>query len=211
MRALLTSGYAAEVENQSQGGTNFGVVAQWQTASYNDMIAAVRATGALNPCGVGGNNYMGQLSYWETATPTDSTNQIFYEWHAYPNASTYANETANPFPSDGTTATDAGTVANYNPANALLAAGKCIFITEFGGWGGTSCTNGEPAMTNLLNWIFAQTHPVSNAAWQYNAYRASGTTSEQFYLNVYNSGSSGAYSPILGCGTVLKPRMLARA
>lgn len=209
--ALLTSGWASGVVNQSQGGTNYSITAQWQTAGYQDIVNAIRATGAQNPCGLSGNYWSGQVANFEIYTPIDSANQLFYEWHAYPNASSYANETADPWPSNGVTNPGSGTSANYNGANSLIAAGKCLFITEYGDYGGTTITGGCPSMTNLLNWIFEQTHPVSNAAWQFNSYRPYNTTSEQFFLNRWTDSTQTAYTAITGCGTVLQPRMLERA
>ena len=136
----------------------------WNIASMQQMIDAVRATGATNVVLVAGYNYAAAFDGWLANRPTDSLNQMGAVWHAYPAFGTkYGTpEAAQP---------------NFAPqiftqAQGILDAGIPIVITELG----ENCTNGvvgAPETTNMIKW--ADAHNVSLLGWSWNTwYNGSG-------------------------------------
>ena len=96
----------------------------WNIASYQQLISAVRSTGAPNVLLIGSVAYTSELSGWLANMPSDPLNQMAASWHPYP---TY-----------GTTW---GTPAYAQPQNSpqiftevqnILAAGIPVIITETG-------------------------------------------------------------------------------
>ncbi len=55
----------------------------YQAAGMQDMLDAVRASGARNVVMVGGVQYSGTLSRWLQYRPLDSANQVAASWHSY--------------------------------------------------------------------------------------------------------------------------------
>jgi aryl-phospho-beta-D-glucosidase BglC (GH1 family) len=207
---MLNGGYSNLIANNSQGGSNFSLTANWQVAGYQQMLNAIIATGAQNVCIINGNQYTQQTKNYLKYLPTDSRNQLAIGWHAYPNAQSYANEVAgNIWPCDGFTANDTPNPAAFTDALAILTAGLPLIATECGSWGGTTCTSGSPQVSKLV--AMADSNGFSIVGWQFNAPRTAGQVMARYYLNVFNSGSSGPYVPILGYGTVLNAWMTGHA
>ena len=71
------------------GGTCPGI--GYEVAGMQDLVDAVRATGATNVILVGGLAYSNDLSQWLTYKPTDPTGNLAAAWHIY-NFNTCANE-----------------------------------------------------------------------------------------------------------------------
>ncbi|MFN8537524.1 MAG: cellulase family glycosylhydrolase [Thermomicrobiales bacterium] len=63
------------------GGTCAGIA--YQAAGMQELVNAVRGTGATNLVMVGGVGYAGILSQWLTYRPTDSLNNLAASWHVY--------------------------------------------------------------------------------------------------------------------------------
>ena len=63
------------------GGTCSGVL--FQAAGMQEIVAAIRATGATNVIVLGGPQYANALSQWLTYEPTDPLNNIAAAWHVY--------------------------------------------------------------------------------------------------------------------------------
>jgi endoglucanase len=55
----------------------------WPVAGMNQLIAAVRGTGATNVVMAGGLSYSGDLSQWLAYKPTDSTGNLAASFHSY--------------------------------------------------------------------------------------------------------------------------------
>lgn len=58
--------------------------AGWPTAGMQQMVDAVRATGATNVVLTGGISWSNQMDGWLANAPTDPLNQLACAWHAYP-------------------------------------------------------------------------------------------------------------------------------
>jgi endoglucanase len=63
------------------GGTCPGV--SYQTAGMQQMVDAVRATGATQPLLIAGPQYAGDLDHWQEYAPTDPLNQLVASVHIY--------------------------------------------------------------------------------------------------------------------------------
>ncbi|MFJ7077044.1 cellulose binding domain-containing protein [Streptomyces sp. NPDC098781] len=71
------------------GGTCPGI--GYEVAGMQDLVDAVRGTGARNPILLGGLAYSNDLSQWLTYRPTDPAGNLAAAWHVY-NFNTCANE-----------------------------------------------------------------------------------------------------------------------
>ena len=117
---------------------NIDRVYNWQAAGTQEMLNAIRATGAKNVVLVNGLSYASVLGWVQNGArlqdymPTDtlSPHQLGIGWHTYAN-STYPTY-ENGYQSDRVT-TGGPSVQGYGYANDLLAAGYPIIITEYGG------------------------------------------------------------------------------
>jgi len=58
-------------------------VGAYTIAGMQEMLTAVRSTGAQNVVLVGGNNWAGDMSQWAANAPTDSTGNLVASVHAY--------------------------------------------------------------------------------------------------------------------------------
>ncbi len=58
-------------------------VGAYVIAGMQDMLTAVRSTGAQNVVMVGGNNWAGDLTQWVANVPADSTGNLVVSAHAY--------------------------------------------------------------------------------------------------------------------------------
>src|SRR5205807_1942578 len=63
------------------GGTCSGV--HYQVAGMQELVNAVRATGATNIILLGGVAYAGELSRWLQSEPNDPLHQLAASWHSY--------------------------------------------------------------------------------------------------------------------------------
>jgi hypothetical protein len=164
----------------------------WQNAGMQQMLDAVRATGATNVILTSTLGYAGSIGGWLQYHPTDSLNpsQIGAVWHAYPASATYPAQVGC---TGGLPACSAQTMA---AAQAIMAAGYPVVLTEFGDpVGGTSA----PLSQVLLP--FADTNGISYMAWTWDIWP--GTT---YYLITDAAGT-----PTAGYGAYVKAHYLCRA
>jgi hypothetical protein len=147
------SGYPAT----SNRGNLQNIATPWNIASFQDMINAVRATGATNPVLIGSVAYTADLTGWLSHVPADPLNQMAATWHAYP---TYPSAWGS----------YAWSQPNYAPqvfveVQNILAAGIPVIITETGDQDSAG-TVGAPLMQTVTN--FADANGVSVVGWTWD-------------------------------------------
>jgi endoglucanase len=141
------------------GGNPYQESYNWTVAGMQQMLNAVRATGATNVVLVGTTSWSQDLSDWVTYAPTDPDHQMAAVWHAYSNAS-----------SDPTTTVPLFGTQAYTWAQNVLSAGYPVVITETGDWNAPG-TTGAPYLQNLLPW--ADAHQVSYLGWAWDVWQNS--------------------------------------
>jgi hypothetical protein len=136
-------------------GSKYTVNYTWKTAGMQQMLDAVRQTGATNIVLVGGVSWSQDLSQWVAHMPKDPQKQIAAVWHAYPNSGTVGDpQAASP---------KFGSIA-YTWTKSVLTAGYPVFITEFGDHN-TPGTIGSPFVSNLLPWADANGASYTGWTW----------------------------------------------
>jgi hypothetical protein len=140
------------------GGQPYQVNYNWQVAGMQQMLNAIRATGATNVVLVGTPSWSQDLSLWLQTKPSDPLGQIAAAWHPYPNSGTLGDPQAA-LPKLGSIA--------YTWAAAITAAGYPIVITETGDHDAPG-TFGAPLMQNLLPW--ADSHEISYLGWTWDVW-----------------------------------------
>lgn len=136
------------------GANPYQVHYQWQSAGMQQMLNAIRSTGAANVVMAGGVNWAGDLSGWLASRPNDPLNQLAASWHAYP------SKQDPTVPACGTT--------QYAYAQSILAAGFPVIITETGDHNAPG-TMGSPLVSAVLPW--ADKRGVSYLGWTWNAWQ----------------------------------------
>jgi hypothetical protein len=170
-------------------------------AGYQQVLDAIRSTGAQNVCIVNGPSFTQEAQNYAQWFPTDSLSppQLAAGWHPYPHG-TYPYSDGDVY---GKTGSDpgAGTSSFAQWFEAILSNGIPVVITEDGGEGGTEATSGEPHMAYMQQW--ADSELASYVAWEWTETQAYGIAQTQEYLTVY--GSDGAtILPIQGAGVTLQ-------
>ena len=162
----------------------------WQTAGMQQMLNAVRATGATNVILTSTLAYSSSLGGWLQYHPTDTLNpsQIAAVWHAYPSP-----DAPNAVNCIGLPACSAQTLSD---ATAILNAGYPVVVTEYGDPSGGSTA---PWSSVLLP--FADSQGISYFGWTWDPW--TGTT---FYLITDGNGD-----PSQGFGTYVKAHYQCRA
>ena len=143
----------------SRSGNWQNVQQPWEVASYQQMIDAVRATGAGNVVLVGSMQYAQDLSEWLANKPTDPRGQLAATWHAYPTFGT-------------TWGTPAYAQPNFSPqirseVQGLLAAGIPVVATETGDQN-TVGTAGAPLVSNITT--FADQTGIGLIGWAWDVW-----------------------------------------
>ena len=132
---------------------------RWAVASYQDMLNAVRATGASNVVLIGGLQYAQDLSGWLQHRPTDPLQQMAAVWHPYPTfeakwgSALYAQPNKAP--------------AIFCDVKRILAAGFPVIATETGDRN-IAGTQGAPLVTNIT--AFADQHGIGVLGWGWNVW-----------------------------------------
>ena len=139
--------------NYVTGGTPSQANYSWTVAGMQQMLDAVRATGATNVVLVGSASWDQDLSQWVASKPADRLNQIAAVWHPYPNSDNVGDSQAA-LPKFGSVA--------YTWAQSVLDAGYPVVITETGDHNAAGTTS-APLMANLLPW--ADAREVSYVGW----------------------------------------------
>ena len=127
------------------GGTCTGI--PYEVAGMQDLVDAVRATGATNVLMIGGLEWANDMRQWLEYKPSDPLNNIAASWHAYSNNA-------------------CATVSCWDTQIAPLARQVPIVLGEFG----ADC--GFDYMQTLANW--ADAHGVSYLAWTWNPWGCTG-------------------------------------
>lgn len=183
------------------GGTGT-VTYTWTTAGMQELLNAVRATGATNICianGIGWANALGEHEYdttgsaslgWLSHKPTDATGNLVAGCHIYP---------AQPYSSPSGLRTFSSTAA----ATVLtVAASAPIFIGEYGD---KRQTPTDGFIAGLLPW--AERNGLSHAAWTFNAWSDTDDILLSTYSDVVNPYDP---KPDTGEGAIVLPYIRAR-
>ena len=155
----------------------------WHPVGMQQMLVAVRATGATNVVLTSTPAYSSAIDGWLQSRPTDTLNpsQIAAVWHSYP---------AGGFPMQtGCIGLPSCSDRIMEAATAIQAAGYPVVITEFGDKVGGSAA---PFASMLLP--FADKNGISYLAWTWDNWIGT-----DFYLI-----SDGAGHPTAGYGTYVK-------
>jgi endoglucanase len=116
----------------------------WEAAGYQELINAVRATGAAQPVIVNGMNWAGDLSQWLQHRPTDPLNQIIAGAHIYDFS-------------------QFNTVADWDRTIAPVAAQVPVYMGEFG-----DHTCGTTFNRVIMDWM--DKTGLSYTAWTWNTW-----------------------------------------
>jgi hypothetical protein len=122
------------------GGTCTGIT--YEVAGMQDLVDAVRATGATNIIMVSGLEWTNDMREWLAHKPNDPLNNIVASWHAY-SFNRCANESC------------------WDSEIAPLAQQVPVVLSEFGQ---DNC--GFDYMQTLVNW--ADAHGMGYLAWTWN-------------------------------------------
>lgn len=131
----------------------------WQSAGMQQMLDAIRHTGATNVVLVGAPSWSQDLSQWMSFQPSDPLKQLAAVWHAYPESGVVGSAGAS-VPKLG--------VQAYTWVERLLDAGVPVVITETGDHNAAGSTN-APFVSRLLPW--ADKHGVSYFGWAWDVWK----------------------------------------
>lgn len=131
----------------------------WKAAGFQQMIDAVRATGAANVVLVSGLRYAQDLSGWLANRPTDPRRQMAATWHAYP---TFGAKWENPCSWRNRYCTPNYSPQIFDQVKAILAAGTPVLITETGDQN-TPGTMGAPLVATVTE--FADRNGLGVIGW----------------------------------------------
>jgi len=149
-----------ETQYVTGNGSSYTANYTWQVAGMQQMLDAVRATGATNVVLIAGVTWAQDLSQWAANAPKDPLKQIAAVWHGYPDSGTVGNPNAA-LPKLGSIA--------YTYTKSVLTAGYPVFITEFGDHNAPG-TVGSPFVSNLLPW--ADENGASYTGWAWDPWQA---------------------------------------
>jgi hypothetical protein len=169
----------------------------WSIAGMQQLLDAVRGTGANNVVLTSTLGYSSSMDGWLKYMPNDPAGQLGAVWHAYP-ASDEGYPTQVLCEGDGivTVGLPGCSSQEMSAVQAILAAGYPVVATEFGdSIGGASA----PWASILLP--FADTAGVSYLAWTWDTWN--------FSKDVLITDGSG--TPTQGFGTYVQQHFLCRA
>jgi len=163
----------------------------WTTAGMQQMLNAVRATGATNVVLTSTLQWAQAMDGWLQSKPTDPAGQLGAAWHPYP-ADGYPTQVACV---DTGAANSAGNLPGCSAkimadVQAVLAAGYPVVATEYGDSIGGSTA---PWASKLLPW--ADTNGVSYLGWTWDTWSG-------FSADVLITDANG--TPTQGYGTYVK-------
>lgn len=116
----------------------------YQAAGMQELVNAVRGTGATNPIMLGGVQYSNALSQWLAYKPQDSTGNLMAAWHVY-----NFNVCSSP--------------SCYDATAAPVAASVPLVTGEIGE---NDC--GTAMLNTLMNWLDA--HNAGYLAWTWDTW-----------------------------------------
>jgi endoglucanase len=125
-----------------------GKLGRWTVVGTQDVVDAIRATGASNPIIVAGLNLSNDLSRWLAYAPNDPDRAIVAGVHVY-------------FDDLGCEDSACWT----KELGPIQAAGYPVVVDEFGE---TDC--GHAKIDRLMRWADARTPPIGYWAWSWNPF-----------------------------------------
>lgn len=190
------------IDLQNGGGTMNSYIAQtpnspgsvtvtytWHTAGMQQMLDAVRATGATNVVLSSSLSYASAINNWLKYKPTDPANQLGAVWHAY-SASEYPHQVD----CVGKPACAATIMAS---AQAIKAAGYPVVITEYG-----DAIGGDSAPFASVLLPFADANGIGYLGWTWDTWPGQ---------KANDLITDAAGHPTQGYGTYVRAHYLCRA
>ena len=126
------------------GGTCAGVT--FEAAGMQEIVSAIRATGATNVITLGGVGWANTLTQWLTYKPNDPLNNLAASWHVY-------------------SWNGCSTITCFNQTVAPVAARVPVIATEIG-----TDTCNATFMNMLMNWLDAAR--IGYTAWTWDPWGA---------------------------------------
>jgi endoglucanase len=150
-------------------------------AGMQEMVTAIRNTGATNPIIVTGNNWGSDISGWVANKPSDPLNQLIAGWHSYGDGLSCQN------------------LACWNSTLASVLTVAPIVATEIGEF---DCAHGY--IDQVMNWLDA--HDAQGyTAWTWGPF---GCATDPALLASSDSNFTGVPSQTYGQG--YKNHLLSR-
>jgi endoglucanase len=179
-------------ELKFQTGSAGTVSLSWPMTGMQQMLNAVRATGANNPVLIGSNSWSQQIVDFLANKPVDPVSQMGAAWHPYP---IYTNGV----PAVRCDSLPSCSAAAMTAAQAVVTAGYPVVATEYGDNLTSSPGANSPWSQILLP--YADAAGISYMAWAWDAW--GGT---QYVLI-----KDGAGTPSFGFGEYVKQHYVCRA
>ncbi len=155
-KVLRDGGTHRQYTAATQG--HWQVELNWRSAGMQQLLDAVRATGATNVVLAAGLGWSRDLSGWLASRPLDPLQQLAAVWHAYPKSMQPGSADAA-IPLHGS--------LDYQQMEDILRAGFPVLITETGDHNAPG-TRGAPFASQLLPW--ADRVGASYLGWTFNAW-----------------------------------------
>ena len=133
----------------------------WRAAGFQQMLDAIRGTGATNVCLIAGDNWAGDLRQWLEYKVDDPLGQIAATWHVYPAfGAEFGTKEHLEISNHG----------SWADADRIIAAGYPVAVTEIG----DQCTPGTPgspfADRHLGNLRKRRTGTMGVWGWTWNVW-----------------------------------------
>ena len=186
---LLNGGATLTYVAAAAPGNSITVPYTWKTAGMQQLLNAVRATGATNVVLVSTNSYASAIFNWLEYKPTDPLNQLAAVWHAYPTPA---------YPTQVNCVNMPGCSAVVMAASqAIKAAGYPVVITEYG-----DVIGGSTSPWSAVLLPFADANDISYLGWTWDVWPG---------MSEYVLITDAAGDPTQGYGTYVKAHYLCRA
>ncbi|HVP00041.1 MAG TPA: cellulase family glycosylhydrolase [Bryobacteraceae bacterium] len=151
-----TNGSFSGFPAYGRSGSQQTITTAWKVASYQDMINAVRATGAANVVLIGSLSYTADLSGWLSHMPNDPSGQIAAAWHPYP---TYGAAFGTPQYAQPGFAPQV-----FTEVKNIMAAGIPVLATETGDQD-TAGTPSAPLVQTITQFVDANSIGLLGWTW----------------------------------------------
>ena len=151
-----TGGSFSAFPAYDQAGHSNTITGAWNVASYQQMINAVRATGATNIVLIGSLSYTADLSGWLSHMPNDPLGQIAATWHPYP---TYGAAFGTALYAQPGFAPQV-----FTEVQNILAAGIPVLATETGDQDTTNTPN-APLVATITQFVDANHMGLLGWTW----------------------------------------------
>ena len=167
----------------------------WGTAGMQQMLDAVRATGATNVVLTSTLQWSQQMDGWLQYKPTDPAHQLGAVWHAYASAK-YPTQVSCVADGILTYGLPQCSAAELSAVQGIIAAGYPVVATEFG-----DTIGGATAPWASVLLPFADANGVGYLGWTWDTWGG--------HENVLITDAAGDPTP--GYGTYVKRHFLCRA